>query len=438
MSYEIESNEKNVAKVKLVIPKEAFEAAMEAVYQKKKGMFVIDGFRKGKVPRAMLERRYGKNLFYEDALEEAFPEVYKACVEQEDFKTVAAPKLLSVDEIGENGATLTVEVSLEPQFELQDYKGIKIGSQRVTVKKSDIEAGIKQIQEQNARSVSLEDGRAENGDELSINFEGFIDDVPFEGGKAENYPLVLGSNSFIPGFEEQLIGAKKGAGVDVKVNFPKQYHSEQLAGKEAVFKVEVLNIARRELPVIDDEFAKDLGYDDMEALTKSVKEKLKAEKEAAMRGEARAAIMDKLLTQTDIDIPPQMLSEKVDETKQNYESRIKGSGIDPETYYKYIFNIESDKDESDQINKLIKAQVEKDIKTDLILEKIVALEKIEATEDDLENEYKNLAASYKQPIEEFKKSLNSYLTDYLKTIIAQNKAYDFLVDNADTTVEKAK
>jgi trigger factor len=219
---------------------------------------------------------------------------------------------------------------------------------------------------------------------------------------------------------------------------PEQYHAEQLAGKEALFKVEVLNIARKELPEVDDEFAKDLGYDDMEALTKSIKEKLKAEKEASLRSAAREMIMDKLIEETAIDIPPQMLNEKVEETKQNYESRIKGSGIDPETYYKYIFNIESDKDESDQIAKLIKAQVEKDIKTDLILEKVVALEKIEATEEDLENEYKNLAASYKQPLEEFKKSVNSYLTEYLKAIVAQNKAYDFLVDQADTSVEKAK
>ena len=327
---------------------------------------------------------------------------------------------------------------MEPEFDLKDYKGISIGSQRVSVKKTEIEEGLKQIQQQNARAITIDDGQAEMGDTLTINFEGFMDGTAFEGGKGESYPLVLGSQSFIPGFEEQLVGAKKGQKLSINVKFPEKYHAEALAGKDAVFEVEVLSISRKELPEIDDEFAKDLGYDDIEALNKSVKAKLKKEKEDKLRSEARHTIMDKLIEDTCIDLPPQMLNEKVEETKKGYESRIKGSGIDPNTYYKYIFNIEGDKDESDTIDKLIKQQVEKDIKTDLILRKIIEAENIQASEEDLEAEYKNLAAAYKQPLEEFKKGVNDYLKEYLKDIIAQNKAYDFLVDNADTTVKKSK
>ncbi len=431
MSFVVEKNEKNVAVVKLEISKEQFELGIEAAYKKNKNKFTIDGFRKGKAPRSMVERKYGKQIFYEDAVDEAFPVAYRQIIEAEDFHVSAAPKLISMDKIGEDGATLTIEISLEPQFELPEYKGIKVGSLKYTSKKADVDAEIKQLQDKNSRLVSVEDAAAKD-DTMTINFEGFVDGIAFEGGKGEHYPIVLGSGTFIPGFEDQLIGKKAGELTDVIVTFPEKYQAPELAGREAVFKVEVQDVKRKELPVVDDEFAKDLGFDDLAALTKDVKAKLKDQKEKELKVAAQQKILEDIINATEIDIPPQMIYEKSLELERSYENRLKDSGIDPEMYYKYILETSENKDPSQFIT-MYNEQAQKEIKTELVVNKIIETEKFEATDEELEAEFVKYAESSKQTVEEFKEIYNdAYTTNYIKRAIAQNKMFDFLLKNADT------
>ena len=270
MSFELISKEKNVAKVKLTIPKEEFENGIKQAYNKNKSKFNIPGFRKGKAPLNIIENRYGKEIFYEDALEEAFPEVYTKCLEEGEFKAVASPMLVSIDKMDEDGAVVTVDISLKPEFELPEYKGIKVGSVEYAPSDEDVENKIKELQEKDARLETVEDFPAENGDTVIIDFEGFVDGVAFEGGKGTDYSLTLGSNTFIPGFEDQLVGKKAGEDVDVNVKFPDEYHAEDLAGKDSVFKVAVKTVQHKELPLVDDEFAIDLGYENLEEMKKSL------------------------------------------------------------------------------------------------------------------------------------------------------------------------
>lgn len=430
MSFVVEKNEKSVAVVKLDIPKDLFEKGIEAAYNKNKNRFVVDGFRKGKAPRSIVERKYGKQIFYEDAIDEAFPQVYTECVEKENFQTVAAPRLISIDKVGEEGASLTIEISLKPEFEVAEYKGIKVGSLKYTSKKADVEAEIKSLQEKNSRLVSI-DSESANDDTVNIDFEGFVGDVAFEGGKGENYPLVLGSGTFIPGFEEQLVGKKAGESLDVTVTFPQEYHSADLAGKEALFKVEIRDVKRKELPEVDDEFAKDLGFDDLAALNKDIKAKLKERKEQELKSAAEQKIVDAVVDATDIDIPQQMIIERSQELKQNYETRLKSSGIDPEMYYSYMLETSENKDPN-QFMSMFVQQAERDIKTELVIKKIIEIENIEAAEDELESEYIKYAEAAKQTVEEFKNTLNDYSINYIKGVIAQNKLFDYLLANADT------
>lgn len=430
MSFELITKEKNVATVKLTIDKEAFEAGVEKAYQKNKNRFVIDGFRKGKVPRSMIERKYGKDVFYEDGLEEAFPEAYTECVKAGEFKTVASPKLISVDSIGEEGAVVTIEISLEPEFTLAEYKGIKTGPVVYKENEEDLNAEIDKLRDKNSTLVTVEDGSAADGDTCTINFEGFLGDVPFEGGKGEAYPLVLGSKTFIPGFEEQLIGRRSGDKADVKVTFPEDYQATDLAGKEAVFKVEVLKIQHKELPAVDDDFAIDLGYDDLAAMKTDLSEKLKLTKNADLKSAAEATVMNELIEKTEIDIPPMMLADKAEQLRDDNEQMLRSNGIDPETYYRYIMQ-SGGNDDPDQFIKFYANQAERSIKTDLIVKKIMETEKLEVTDEEFDEACAKFAASADKTPEDFKKELSDYSTDYIKYTVKVEKVYQLLIDNAD-------
>ena len=429
MSCKIEKNEKNVALVQLEIEKEDFEKGLEAAYQKNKDQFSADGFRKGKVPRRIIENKYGKNIFYEDAIDEAFPVAYNKCLEELDFKPVASPKLISVDEVGEDGAKLTVEISLEPVFDLADYKNIKVGSINYELNDEDLQAQIDKLIDQNSRLVTV-DGPAEENDTATINFDGFLDGVPFAGGSGEAYPLVLGSGTFIPGFEDQLIGKKKGDLVDVNVTFPEEYQSADLAGKEAMFKVVIMDVKRKELPELDDEFAKDIGYDDLDALKSDLQDKLIQSKNDELKNQAKQQIVDTIIENTQIDIPPQMLKERAEHLKQDYEGRLNSSGIDPAMYYQYILDSMEDKDPA-YFDKMFAIEAEKDIKTQLISSKIIELEEIVPTDEDMEKGYEKYAGATKLSVDEFKETLNEYIINYIKDVVAQDLMFDFLLENAD-------
>lgn len=432
MSFTVEKNENSVALIKMDIPQEAFQKGLQAAYNKNKGQFNIAGFRKGKAPRSVIEARYGKSVFYEDALDESFSEVYAQCVIDSGLEVVASPQLISIDEISEDGAKLTLELSLKPKFELPPYKGIKVGSLKYTSKKADVEAEYEILRDKNARLVSIEDGESETGDTVYINFEGFVGDAAFEGGKAENYSLVIGSNTFIPGFEDQLIGSKVAEKFDVNVTFPENYHSEELKGREAVFKTEILDIKRKELPALDDDLAVDLGFDDLKALEKDVKAKLKEKKEKELRAAAQSKIVNRLSDEVEITLAPRHIAERAEQFKREYEDRLTQSGIDPEMYYQYITGTDGQKD-TQYFNDMFASQAEREIKTELVMAKIIETEKIEATEEDLEKEYENLAGSYKQSKEEFVKNLDEYSIHYIRNLVVQNKLFDFLIENADTS-----
>ncbi len=431
MSFELINNEKNIAKVRLTIPKEEFETAVSKVYQKSKGKFNIPGFRKGKVPRAVIESRYGKEIFYDDALEEAFPGEYTKCLEEGKFESSAAPQLTEIEKIGEDGAVIVINISLKPVFEVSEYKGIKIEPIKYTAKKSDLEDEINSLKEQNSRLVSLDDEKSKKDDTLNINFEGFVDDKAFEGGEGENFPLVLGSNTFIPGFEDQLIGKKAGDKTDVKVKFPKDYHAKELADKDAVFKVEVLGVQRKELPEVNDDFAIDLGYENVEDMNKALKGKIKERKINELKQKAQTTIMNELIEKTQIDIPEMMLKERAEDIKKENDDMLKQNGLDPQQYYKYLIETSKDKD-PEFIEKLFTEQAQRQLKTELITEKIIEAEDFKVDEKKFDEECEKYAEAYGKKTEEFKETLNDYMKEYIEYAIKQEMMYDFLTDNATT------
>ncbi len=434
MSYEILSTEKSVANVKLEISKEAFEKGIVAAYNKNKGRYNVPGFRKGKAPRNIIENKFGKSVFYEDALDEAFPEVYTAFLEESKFNPVAMPTLVSIEEIGENGAVLILDVPVEPTFELPQYKGIKVGSLEYTATEEDITAKINEQAEKNAREITVTDDTAIIGDTLTIDFEGFDNGVAFDGGKGENYPLTLGSGTFIPGFEEALVGAKAESEVDVNVTFPEEYHSAALAGKPVLFKVYVHEIKRKELPVIDEEFALDLGYDNLQALKDEMAEKVKAEKEANLKTTAEQTIISELVNNTEMEIAEAEIEAQTQQVRQSYESRLRSYGFQPEDYYRQVLEYSENKDPN-QFEETFRSQAINELKSQYITKKILEVENLTPDEEEMEKEYERFAELYNMSVEDFKAQYlnNESVMSYITSSLVQNKFYDFLLENADTT-----
>ena len=432
MSFVIEENKDSVAVVKMQIPKEPFLRAVDKVYEKQKGRFSVPGFRKGKAPKYIIEARYGKEIFYDDALDEAFAEVYPDDLAVSGLQSVASPKLVSIDEVGEEGALLTIELSLKPEFELADYSGIKIGSLKYTSKKADVEEEMNVLLDKNSRMISIEDEESIQGDILNIDFEGFIDGEAFEGGKADNYTIAIGSNTFIPGFEEQLAGRKAGEKFEVNVTFPDEYGDERFNSKDAVFVTQINSVKRKELPVLDDEFALDLGFNDLKALEKDVKAKLKEKKEAELRAAAEQKIIDELVSSNEMIIAPRHLAETAAEIKRVYEERLSERGVEPESYYSYMLQMMPDEDEN-YFQRMFVEQAIKDIKTELITTKIIETENIEASEDDVNEEYKIYAENYGMPLEEFIAQIDEPTQSFIQNTITQKKMLNLLIEKADTS-----
>lgn len=432
MSFELISKEKNVARVKLVISKEDFEKAIQKAYNKNKSKFIVPGFRKGKAPLAVIESKYGKSVFYDDAIDEAFPDEYLACLKEGEFEAVAAPTLVELNEIGENGATLTIDIALHPEFEICEYKGIKTGPIKYTFKKADLEAKIKELQDKDARLETLEDEISKKDDTVIIDFEGFVDDVAFAGGKGEDYSLTLGSNTFIPGFEDQLIGKKAGDNVDVKVTFPSEYHAEELAGKDAVFKVAVKAVQRKQLPEVDDEFAIDLGYESLEEMNNTLKEEIKTRKADELKNGAINTIMAELLEKTQIELPPMLVKERTEQAKEENDNMLRQRGLDPETYYKFVA-MQTGTDDVSQFMEIFEKQAIRELKTELISKKIIELENIKVSSEELDKELEKYAEAYKQDVVAFKETVSDYVKEYIEFNLKQIKMYDFLLENADTS-----
>ncbi len=414
----------NEVKLEITVEAEKFDAAIKKVYFKSAKYFNIPGFRKGKAPMQIVEKYYGKEIFYEDAFNEVAEEALEEAVKENNIEVVSRPNI-DVKQI-EKGKDLIFEATMQtkPEAELGKYKGIEIKKIEYNVTDEDIEHELGHMQEHNSRLVSIDDRAVESGDIATIDFEGFVDGVAFEGGKAENHDLEIGSNTFIPGFEDQVIGMKIDEEKDIVVTFPKEYFSKELAGKEATFKVKVHEIKKKELPELDDEFAKDVSeFDTLKELKEDIKAKKEKQNEERAKYETQDAVIKALCEDMKVEIPTGMIELEVENMLKDIEQRLSYQGLKLEQYLQMMGKTEED------IKKEYEPQAIEGIKSRLALEAVIKAEKIEATDSELEEKMKEMAKNYgKENDEEFLKNEN--VKNYIKQGIASEKAIDFLVKNA--------
>ncbi|MBP3830901.1 MAG: trigger factor [Clostridia bacterium] len=418
----------NEVKLEITIEAEKFENAIKKVYFQNAKYFNIPGFRKGKAPQAIVEKYYGKEIFYEDAFNDIASEEYEKAVEENKLEVVSRPKIDIVTMEKGQDVVFTAVVSTKPEVELGKYKGIEIEKIEYNVEDSDVESNLKQMQEKNARVTSVETP-VENGNIAVIDFEGFVDGKAFEGGKGENYSLEIGSGSFIPGFEDQVIGMKIDDEKDVNVKFPEDYFSKDLAGKDATFKVKVHEIKKKELPELDDEFAKDVSeFDTLKELKNSIKQRLINENAQKAKYEKEDAVMKVVTSEMKADIPEGMVEVEIDNMVKDMEQRMSYQGLKLEQYLKMLNKTEAD------FRKEFEPQAIEAIKSRLALEAIIKNEKIEASEREVKDKLEEMAKNYGKTAEELEK--NDNIKEYIKQGIENEKAIEFLVQNAKEVAKK--
>ncbi len=430
MSLKIEKLENSMAKLTIEVSSEDFEKAVEKAYQKNKNKISVPGFRKGKVPRNMIEKMYGKEVFYEDAANEIIPEAYEKAFEECEEDIVSAPKIEVVTLEAGKPFVFTAEVALKPEIKLGKYKGVKIDKIDTTVSDDEVMEVINKERENSGRSVSV-DRPVQDKDETVIDFEGFVDGVAFEGGKGENYPLTIGSGAFIPGFEEQLIGAKKDEEVEVKVTFPEDYHAEDLKGKEAVFKCTVKEIKEKELPELDDEFAAEVSeYDTFDEYKAATLKNLQEKKVEEAKDKKEAAVIDAIIEASEINIPEAMLETEKRQMVEDFAQRIQSQGLSMDQYMKFTGLT------PEKLLEQVTPQVEKRIKSTLVLENVVKAENIEASEEDFEEEIKRMSDAYKMEADKLKEMIDDKAKKQIMADLCIAKAAKFVVDNAKESAAK--
>lgn len=425
MSSVIEKKENNKVTLKIEVASEVFEKGVNEAYKKNRGRFNVPGFRKGKAPRKIIEMNYGKGIFYEEAINEVFPEEYSKAIKEHDLEPVDRPDL-DVGEI-ESGKPVmfTVEVTVKPEVELGEYKGIEVEKVEYSVEDEAVDNELKNIQDANSRLVSVEDRAVKAGDILTIDYAGFVGEEQFEGGTAENQTLEIGSNSFIPGFEDQLIGKEAGEEVEVKVTFPEEYHAEDLAGKEAVFKVTVHEIKEKEVPELDDELAKDVSeFDTLEELKADIKSKLEAQKAEEAKMELENKLLEKISENSKIDIPEAMIENQISSSVNDFSYRLRYQGLDLEKY------LELTKTSMSDFREQFRDNAEKFVKADLVLEAISKKEDVSLTEEEIEEELQVLSKQYGQDIDKLRQNLDEEDMDYLKKTKIKRKTIDLVVESA--------
>ena len=425
MSVQVENLEKNMAKLTIEVPAEELEKALEKAYQKQKKNISVPGFRKGKVPRAMVEKMYGPEIFYEDAANALIPDAYSKALDECEEDIVSSPEI-DVTQIEKGKSFIfTATVALKPEVKLGKYKGVKVEAAEVTVTDEEVDAKIEKERENNARTIEVTDRPVKDGDMTVLDFEGFVDGVAFDGGKGENYPLTIGSGAFIPGFEEQLVGAEIGKEVEVNVTFPEDYQAEELKGKAAVFKCTIKEIKEKELPALDDEFASEVSeFDTLEEYKKDVKETLTIEKEKAARDAKEAAVIDAIIADSDMDIPEAMVTTQQKQMIDEFAQRMQMQGLSMEQYFQFTGAT------LDKMMEQVKPQAETRIKSRLVLEAVAAKEGIEATEEDYDEEIKTMAEVYQMEPDKIKEMLPEKSVKGIKEDIAVKKAAEFVVNNA--------
>ena len=417
--------ETNLYEIEFDVDKATFDAAVEKVYRKEVKKISIPGFRKGKAPRSIIERMYGKGVFYEDAVNEIIPDAYEEAIKATELKVVSRPEF-DVVTIDDNGVVLKAKFYVKPDVSLKSYKGIEVAKENKTVTDEDINTVIDSDRSRQSKTVDVEGRAVENGDIAVIDYEGFCGGVAFDGGKAENYSLTIGSGNFIPGFEEQIIGHNAGEEFDITVKFPEQYHSADLAGKDAIFKIVLHSIKTNELPVLDDEFAKDMGFDDLDAYKADVKAKLEAKNEKAAENAVEEQIINALIEALEADIPAAMFESETENFVRDYDSRLRMQGLDLKTFMKYTGQT------LETLREQFKPMAERQVKTRLALEKIVELEGISASDEEAEAEYENLAKAYGMAAEDVKSYIDA---DAVKADLCVKKAVDFVKENASITTK---
>ena len=421
-----EKLEKSMVELQFSIDAETFKDAVAKAFKRESKKYAVPGFRKGKAPRAMIEKMYGADLFQYDAVNDLFPAAYEEAVKEAGIEVVSAPQPEVVSMNEADGAVLKVKVAVKPEVELGEYAGLEVTKKVKTVDEAQVEAEIKRMQDRNGRLLTRE-GEAQNGDTADIDFEGFVDGVAFEGGKAEHYSLVLGSGSFIPGFEDQIIGHKAGDEFDIQVKFPAEYQAEELAGKDATFKIKLHEVKYKELPEQDDDFAKDVSeYDTLEQLKDSIRAGIAANNEKQADQQVENDLIEKVVNGMKADVPAAMIESRVDELVQDFEYRIQQQGLKLQDYLKYMgMNM-------DAFRTQFTEQAEKQVKTRLAMEAVVAKEKIEATEEEFEAEVKRIADAYQMEADKVKSIVDAAA---VKSDLAVNKAIDFVKNAAKISVE---
>ncbi len=426
MDYKKELLENKKVKFTATIEAEKFEAAIEEVYQKNKHKFSIEGFRKGKAPRKVIEKQYGKGVFFEDAIDILLPQAYSEILQQEkDLEVVARPDVDITDITDDGVVTVTYEVAVKPEVELGKYTGIEIDGVDTKVTAKDVNAELDKALDKASRIVEVtEDRKIKKGETANINFVGSIDGVEFEGGKGDNFDLELGSGMFIPGFEEQVVGMKANETKDIKVTFPKEYGAEEVAGKDAIFKVTLNQIKVKEVPALDDEFAKDVSeFDTLADYKKDIKAKLKAEKEANAIRQNEDNLIQAIVSESKIDIPAEMIEYQAESMAQEFEYRLQSQGMKLEDYLKYLnMTVE-------QFIEQYKPAAEQTIRVRLTLEAIIAKENIAVTDEEIEEQVKKYAEMQQKSVEEFRSSIDAKELFYIESDLKTEKVLKFIKDN---------
>ena len=423
MSVQVEKLEKSMAKLTITVEAAKFDAAVDSAYQKNKGKIALPGFRKGKAPRAMIEKMYGTGVFFEDAANELIPEAYETAAKESELEIVAQPEIEVTQMDKGTDFIFTATVAIKPEVTLGDYKGIEVEKKEAEVSEEEITAEIDKAREANSRLITIEDRATEDGDTVIIDFDGYVDGKQFEGGYAEDYTLVLGSHSFIDNFEDQLVGKNLGEDVEVNVTFPEEYHVDELKGKPALFKVKIKEIQKKELPELDDDFAQDVSdFDTLDEYKADVEKKILENKENQIKREQEDQIIEKIIENAQMEIPQQMIAAQTRQMTQEFAQRLQSQGLSLEQYMQFT-GLTPQKMMED-----LEPQALKRIQSRLVLEAVVAAENIEASDEEIDKELENMASMYQMEIDKLKELIGD---DEKKQI-----GMDLAVQKAVEAVEK--